>query len=123
MKLRQNHEIVGILKDYGIEKNQIKLVFTAAYEVELAAHTFSDKQLKAVLGKRIGIFNHSGRCRNARLRAFILRYFGNYSDISNRICRCPASNNNTLSSADISFWAFAWIILCSGIIRPEFNMG
>jgi hypothetical protein len=61
MKLRQNQEIIGILKGYEIDKNHIKLTFTATFEVELAAHTFTDKKLKVVLGKRIGILNLEGR--------------------------------------------------------------
>ena len=57
MKLKSNHEIVGIISEIKLGGSHIKLVFTVASEVELPSNAFAYEQLKAVLGKRVGILN------------------------------------------------------------------
>jgi len=61
MKLKPNCEVVGNLSGIKFEENHVKLVFTIAREVELPQHAFADAQLKAILGKRVGILNLDGQ--------------------------------------------------------------
>ena len=61
MRLESNCEIVGILSEIKIEGGHVKLVFTVARKIELTNNAFSYKQLKAVLGKSISIFNMDGK--------------------------------------------------------------
>ncbi len=61
MFLGNNCEVVGFLSEIKFEDDHVKLVFTIAREIKLPSDAFSYDQLKAVLGKRVGIFNHSGR--------------------------------------------------------------
>ena len=60
MRLDSNREIVGTLSDIKYEGDQVKLSFTVMREIELPKYTFTDEQLKAVLGKRVGILNMGG---------------------------------------------------------------
>ncbi len=61
MKLEPQHEIVGTLSDIKLEGAYTKLVLTVAREIELPNNAFSYEQIKAVLGKRVGILNIDGQ--------------------------------------------------------------
>lgn len=60
MRLKSNHEIVGTLSEKKLERNQVKLLFTAIHEIELPKDVFNYKQLKAVLGDGVDILNVNG---------------------------------------------------------------
>ena len=61
MRLESNYENVGTLSDIKLEGAYTKLVFTVAREIDLPSTAFSYEQLKAVLGKRVGILNIDGQ--------------------------------------------------------------
>ena len=60
MKLEPGQEIVGILRAVKEEDNCCKLKFTCLREIEIPPTAASHGQLKAVLGKRVGILNIDG---------------------------------------------------------------
>ena len=60
MKLKLNHEMVGIMSDVLKEKNQIKLIFNIITEIEVPLDAFPNIQLEDFLDKRIGILNLDG---------------------------------------------------------------
>ena len=60
MKLKLNHEVIGILSDFVKEKNQIKLIFNIMEVIEVPLDAIPNIQLEDFLGNRIGIFNLDG---------------------------------------------------------------
>jgi len=60
MKLKPNHEVVGIMPDVLKEKNQINLIFNIITEIEVPLDAFPNIQLEDFLGKRVGILNLDG---------------------------------------------------------------
>lgn len=60
MRLESDHEVVGTISEIKLEGNQVKLLFITMREIELPKDVFAYEQLKAVLGKRVGIFNIDG---------------------------------------------------------------
>lgn len=61
MKLKPNCEVVGNISEIKYEDDYVRLVFTFNHEVELPSTAFTNKQLKVILGKRVGILNLNGK--------------------------------------------------------------
>ena len=67
MKLKDYHEIVGILKNYIQEQDSIKLVFKIEKTIELPIGAIPKNELDDCLNREISIFNNKG---DYRLRKF-----------------------------------------------------
>ena len=59
-RLEPYNEIIGTLTDFESKGDQVKLLFTTKYEIELPKDVFTYEQLKAVIGKRVDILNVDG---------------------------------------------------------------
>ena len=60
MKLKENHEIVGVLIETIEIDDYCKLKFTCSKEVDIPKTFLSKEKLSLFIGKKIGIFNYNG---------------------------------------------------------------
>lgn len=57
MQLRCNHEIVGVVRDIIIDKDEVRIIFAIDTEIELAKSDTPKEITREIINQRIGIIN------------------------------------------------------------------
>jgi len=57
LQLKRNHEIVGVVRDIIIDKDEVRIIFAIDTEIELPKSGAPKEITRKIINQRIGIIN------------------------------------------------------------------